>query len=565
MNHNREGISVEKYPINKQRTDKQPISRDSVKEHAGQSRADLAVLAASLLALIPFAARLFRYSISIDTEEMINAPQKMLTSWLYHERVGLVISKYLFGQTSFHYTVELVGTVLFLAAACLVWNRAVHRAAEGGWDWLFPLLFLTHPVVTEQLHFILQSMEVAWAVLLCLAAAGWLDDGCYEIWQRGQIPGKRSGWKIPAGILALIWSFSSYQSLVPLYIAAAAGLYLIRMERMRERYWAVALSQVGVFLIAFLLSRGAAKIGLYRATGSFEATAYVAGMVQWGTKPVIDCIRELYHYGVAILLGQGPYYTAAYLIALAGTVLVWLAGVFRSRSYLRITYVLAGVILYLTPFLLPLYLGGADQKRAQMTLAFVIAFGWWYLIRLIGRVALERKKCVSAGGEPVLDGQGCAPAGKTVRLGSVGLILAGVCAVLLAGLQWKQSWRLNQTAYKVYRQELALTEAVCEAIEETGAPPDAKVQIVGRWSPVMTEDMVAGETISWSFYEWDAEQAYGSTGRVIGLWNTLGYRYQAVDLAAAPDGVAAAAAMPVWPEEGAVRWDGSTVIVRIGE
>lgn len=615
------------------------------------NRKQLTVLFAGILALIPYGARLFQYSISIDTEMMINTPQRILTSWLYHERPGLVISKHLFGQTTFHYMVEIAGTWIFLIAACLVWQQAAgksilvrnaeaHRLSgrenvagqgtsagdvtahslpgQASFDWIFPLLFLTHPVVTEQIHFILQSMEVAWAILLCMIAAGWLAAGWQDIWlkkdrsgeeSRRKIGRKSARWKIPLGMLALVWAFCSYQSLVPLYIAAAAGLYLLQMEHMTGKYWPLALSQAGTFLAAFLLSRCASKIGLYTATGSFTSTAYVSGMVQWGARPAIECIKELYHYGRAILLGEGPYYTFAYLTVLAGTILMWLMGACKSRRYLRVTYVLAGIIFYLTPFLLPLYLGGADQKRAQVTLAFVLAFGWWYLIRLAGQVPVivgERTAAVGLTkkdelGEAAIkrgrhgnDGTGENAVraraengaekdkginarkdrnsrsnrnnriGKGTLTGAWMAALAVLCAILFAGLQWSQSWRLNQTAYSVYQQEQALTEAICEAIQETGAPEDAKVQIVGRWSPVLTENMVSGETIGWSFYEWDADKAYGSTERVVGLWNTLGYRYQTVDIIAAADGVAAANSMPVWPEEGAVRWDGSTVIVRVG-
>lgn len=527
----------------------------------------LLLLTACLLAVTPYAARLFQYSISIDTEMMINTPGRMLTSWLYHERPGLVVSKYLFGQTTFHYVTAVAGTVILLIAGCLLWNRMVYRAAgvkkngsgdgdvgTSSFDGVFPLLFLTHPSLAEQFHFTLQSLEVAWAVMLCLAAAGCQADGWYAILFKSngdrtdqKKKEKKNVWKILLGVAAMVWSFSSYQSLVPLYIAAAAGLYLLQMERMEGKYWRAAWSQVGVFTAAFLLSQCAGKIGLYLSTGSFASTAYVAGMVQWGTKPAGQCMRELYHYGLQILLGQGTFYTAAYLTALAGTVVVWMACVRRSRRYLRVTYVLAGIIFYLTPFLLPLYLGGADQVRAQMTLAFVIAFGWWYLLRLIrqlGRVCAETER--ARGG------------------GKLALPLAALLALLFAGIQWHQSWKLNQTAYQVYQQEMALSEAICQAIGETGAPEDASVQIVGRWTPIFTEAMARGETIGWSFYEWDADQVYGSTERVIGLWNTLGYTYQTVDQAAAMEGLAAASVMPVWPEAGSVRWDGSMVIVRIG-
>ena len=512
----------------------------------------------ALVCLLPFASKWIWKSISIDTEMMINTPQRMLTSWLYHERPGLVVSKYLFGQTSFHYGIEIAGTILFLTlfAVLLAW-AAKRLELPAKWPnpfvWIFPLLFLTHPALTEQLHFLLQSMEIAWAVLLCLAACLL---ACSALW-------KRQWLRLVPALILMAWSFSSYQSLMGLYIALCAGLYLLTFDRYQGEgrkaafWWKLALLHVLVFGAGFLLSRAAAIAGLYISTGSFQSTAYVSGMIKWGTQPATQCLRELFSYGRQILLGQGPHYTLAYLAAALGTLLT-LAWQYALRKKTgekapagSSAYWIAGVILYLSPFLLPLYLGGADQVRAQLALAFVIAFGWCYLILLLRRMLLGRT----------------AAAGRPARFSLFSMRSAFPAACLLACLfgilQFGQTVRLTYTAYEVYRQECEVSRQIAEAIEQTGAPEDAKVQFVGRLSPALTENMVRGETIGWSFYEWDAEKAYGSSERILGLWQTLGYEYQLISQEEAAGGMERAGTMPCWPEEGSVTWDGSTVIVRL--
>lgn len=553
-------------------------------------------LLAALAALLPYATRLVFRSISIDTEMMINTPERILTSWLYHERPGLVVSKYLFGQTTFHYEVAIAGAAILLMAACLVWNHIMSasvverqrassacsvNAAAGGergkaerFAWIFPLLFLTHPVMTEQFHFALQSMEVAWALLLCLMAAGMVSKG---LWQMRDAKGKGLAY-LSVGIAAMLWSFSSYQALVAVYIAAAAGLYLLQFtkaggEGTEESFcvstddcrvnssrfwWRLAILQVVCFLIGFLLSRGAAKIGLYISTGSTESTAYVAGMVKWGTQPFLQCVKDLYHYGMQIVTGQGVFYTLAYSAALIGTLIVVL--IRFPREHHRpgyAAYLLAGVILYVSPFLLPLYAGGPDQARAQIALAFVIAFGWYDLISL-----LALPQCGGRRGQKM---QEETAEKETVSRKPILIAAACILACFFAAIQYVQSIRLTFTAYQTYVQEYALTGELVEAVEATGAPEGAKVQFVGRWSPQMTRGMVRGETIGYSFYEWDAEKAYGSTERILGLWRTLGYEYEPVDLVAAPDGTARAKDKPCWPEAGSVTWDGSTVLIKLSE
>ncbi len=512
---------------------------------------------AALAALLPFASRLLWRSISIDTEQMINTPRQILLSWLYHERPGLVASKILFGQTKFLYNVEIIGAILFLTAACVAWAYFVRRASRQErskiFGLLFPLLYLTHPAMTEQFHFLLQSMEVAWAVFLCLTAAGLVSEW---LWQR------RTFWRLPVGVAAMAWGFCSYQSLVALYIAAAAGLFILYYDSERTEsgkedagkktgagafWWKLAFCQAAVFALGFALSRAAAKAGLYLSTGSTEPTAYVAGMVKWGRRPATECLRELYHYGKQTLFGQGAYHSLAYLTAAAGTIAMLAGGWFGrggkeqkngkkrcGRSAKGAAYLLAGVVLYLSPFLLPLYLGGASQARAQMALPFVVAFGWCYLLHRL------REKPFCAARLPAM---------------------AAACVFCAAQL-W-QTACLTRTAYEVYRQECILSREIAGALEEAGVPEGACVQFVGRWSPSPGPGMVRGETTGYSFYEWDAEKAYGSTQRILGLWETLGYRYTAVEPAAAPAGCERAAAMPCWPESGSVDWDGATAVVKL--
>lgn len=555
-------------------------------------RVYLVTLAAAVAALLPFASKLIWRSISIDTEQMINTPRQMLTSWLYHERPGLVISKYLFGQTEFRYNVEIIGTLAFLAAACMVWLYFIRQSLAPGtfgqedsgtealdgehlgrsswrqgpgifFSLVFPLLFLTHPALMEQLHFLLQSMEVAWSILLCFVAAGLLSEWCWH---------RRPLWRLLVGIVAMVWSFASYQSLTALYIAAAAGLFLLYYNVNAKKadtpvfWWRLAFSHVAVFVLGFVLSRAAAKAGLYIATGSTESTAYVAGMVKWGSRPAVECLRELYHYGKQMIGGQGPYYSLAYLTAALGTIAVLIgrwsyrrkSGQKENRS--NILYLLAGVVLYISPFLLPLYLGGAAQVRAQLAMPFVIAFGWSYLLYLLADTACESVE--GHGANTALSSKGhtadwLSAKGRLLTAGF--LLMAG--AFFLVQLQ--QTIRLERTAYEVYRQECVLSREIAEAVDAAGAPEGVRVQFVGRWSPSLTAGMVQGETTGNSFYEWDAEKAYGSTERILGLWATLGYLYESVELQAAPAGCERAADMPCWPEAGSVSWDGETVLIKL--
>ncbi len=128
-----------------------------------------------LLALFSHGTMLLGNSIGIDTEDLIALQGTFYEEWLSMGRQGLVFLKLIFGTGVFNPQLAGVMTLLFLTAACILWTSLF--SCISGKDsrtatFVFSGLLLVSPLITEQIYFKLQSMEVAFG--FCLMAVSLL-------------------------------------------------------------------------------------------------------------------------------------------------------------------------------------------------------------------------------------------------------------------------------------------------------------------------------------------------------------------------------------------------------
>ena len=109
-----------------------------------------------------------------------------------------------------------------------------------------------------------------------------------------------------------------------------------------------------------------------------------------------------------------------------------------------------------------------------------------------------------------------------------------------------------------------MTEEILLEIRRSGAPDDARVTVIGNWSPLLNGSMLKGNAVGYSFYEWDAHIPGAVSKRVTGYWNSMGYDYRDPSEKEMSRAEKAAARMPVWPADGSVvRMEKDLVIVRL--
>ena len=140
----------------------------------------ISILALWLLFL--YGVRIFYYDISIDSEAALSSQQELLDSWLTIDRFGLVFTKKLFFMSRFVPYVSNFLMILALGCSAFFFDFCVEewRGKDSRYRmffYIFPIAYVSAPCLAEQFFFTLQSFEIAWAGLLCMAAVY-----CFSRW-----------------------------------------------------------------------------------------------------------------------------------------------------------------------------------------------------------------------------------------------------------------------------------------------------------------------------------------------------------------------------------------------
>ena len=494
----------------------------------------ISILALWLLFL--YGVRIFYYDISIDSEAALSSQQELLDPWLTIDRFGLVFTKKLFFMSRFVPYVSNFLMILALGCSAFFFDFCVEewRGKDSRYRmffYIFPIAYVSAPCLAEQFFFTLQSFEIAWAGLLCMAAVY-----CFSRWLFYQ---KSFLWIIP-GTVFMVWSFGSYQAFASLFLSVALVSFLLSYQnpsvRLQEKksWLFCCLKYVTVFCVGLLLYVMAGKI--IRLSSGIEATDYVNNMYFWNSTDFRASLRSVLSDCARVYLGYWPeffhwMFAPAMLIC---SLLLLRRGRKMERNGFPF-YVAALALLVLSPVFLSFISGSHQPLRGQFSYVFVFAFF------LAGMTTLTRKSL------------------------AILCCLAGVFVSLQQGQRMTQ---LFHTAFVTYNQDKALAASLYERISQTAADAGLEeypVVFVGTKSANFTEDARKGEMIGASFFEWDASSYCGSTNRIIDFCDTLGYDMEKPTQEQASFAQTQAVSMPVWPAAGSVKQMNGIVIIKLSD
>ena len=491
------------------------------------------------LLLLSFWPRLLSDGISIDTELLINDAKDQLKIWMSSGRYGLVATKLLLGLLPFNAAATTLLTFAALYAfglllAFLTANLLGLTGERATGVFVLPAVFLTAPILAEQFNFLLQSVEMAFALCLCALSALWGSKWVLSPSRRGYLA---------LSVLCALWAMASYQALVVLVAALLLYCYLLlclhpQRPSLRGAPWRYA----GIFAGAGFLLFGANKLypaifgsGLYLDNPFvYEQVGYLSyldGMVRWGSKEASTCLANVLKAVQTGFLGDGLYHTPLYA---AASVLV--LGYAAVRCFLRgeahkTLFVLCSLGLVASPFLLSLALGGGVAPRTELCYPLPIAFALLLLWRLCS--------------------------GNRQR---------AVCVTLAMALCFSQGLGVSglyQLEGRKSKAETALAQAVAQSALAAGGG-EMPVVFIGKAHPG-PEAPVGTDLLVHSFFEWDAGVVYGSNYRIHGLIKTLGYSLTWPTQRQITAARALQTNMPVWPALGSVAQADGLVIVKLSQ
>lgn len=487
--------------------------------------------------LLSYGITLSGVRIGIDAETNMNDAATFLDSWYSIGRFSLVFLKNLTGLRELN---PMLANILMLVtmgtyglfADFLFFVFSGKSKSLRLFYMAFPALFLTHPCFVQQYVFSVQAFEVAFFILVCLAAVYLIS-----LWV---LYNTRNTW-IP-GLVLMVISFGAYQAIVAFYIAAALAIYLIYYYFHENKepffYLKAAVKYVLSFAAGYLVYNLCVRLVLLWQEGKGFQGEYLEGQLYWNRLSFETCIGSIKYYIRQVLFGDSVFYTRTFfffaLIFAVHLIYGWIKK--RRREYLL--YAAAAFLLVLSPFYLSLYQGGVILMRTQLALPFTAAF---FGAACAGLVFAERRY--------------------------LSAIAASVC-IYFAINQGTTASRALFSAQMTYEHDKIVAQCLLTRMQALGVKQqeEQRVAMVGKYYPLMPEGAgIREETVGYSFFEWDAASDVGVSKRGTGFLTALGFPLNPATPEEYQQALVYSAGMPVWPAEGSVAKMGDVIVVKFSE
>lgn len=486
---------------------------------------------AGVFLIIAYGIKVFQIAFSHDTEAIISVPDSLYNSWMTMGRYGLIFLKKVLGLYTFNPYLAAILMFLTMLAIVVIWGYLFFILTEKSENyskvsWIFPVIFLTTPMMAEQVSFLLQAFEVSLAILI-------LGVILLMIWH-GIFTGHYL-WYFPVVVFSAL-IFSVYQTMVPLFVSGAAATFLICYQKRAGSWWTVIFHLIGNFCAGLLVYEIVNKV-VMRLLG-ITTTSYISDQLMWGTLSVSECLDNIWNHICAAFSGQGFYYSVSFgvavIIAVFSVVFQWRKGV--KEYYL---YVIASIVFVMTPFLMTILMGQEPKMRTQLGLGFVTGFYFQYAAARFGHEGKKHKKSLAC---------------------------AVLClAILFSFHQSTKAADMFYTEYVQYQEDVRLALKISDRIDmlDLGETPEEPLVFVGARSPRLNNSGIRNlENIGHSFYEWSFTTGYGSF-IMRNFMASIGYYYNSPteeQIAAAEQ---AAQSMGVWPASDSVKLDNGVIVVRL--
>lgn len=506
----------------------------SLKDYFEKSR--MSILLFVFFLLLAYGVKVFNMALAHDTEAIISVPDSLYRSWVSLGRFGLPALKKVLGV--YHFNPYVASFLMFvtLIAVGIFWSWLFYelsfsRDSYQKRNWIFPTIFLTAPVMAEQLGFQLQTYEVALTflfigiALLCIFKALFQSKKIYFL----------------AALIFAFVSFSCYQTLVPLFVSGAVACFLViydtyqKVENAKSgvvEYIKIILALVAVFFIAFVMYHVCNSI--IQKAMNIVPVDYLSGQVLWQTEPVGTCLKNIGAYAAAVLSGQGIYYSLGFSIT-AILFLLYIIIRIKNKEKCYWVYLLSSLVLLLTPFMMGIVLAQAPKHRTELMLPFVTGFLIQYLA---GKCQTLSKKYYVY----------------------IAILFAGVVSI-------KQSMitsRLFYSEYVQYEEAARTAVKITDRIDQLNLgrnPAEPLVFIGGMTANLNASSIPDAENLGMSYYaSFDAE--YGSF-IMRNFFSTIGYHYQSATKEQIQQAERDAADMPNWPDTGSVDLKNGVIIVKL--
>lgn len=512
----------------KAKKQKNSLAFGNIREFCKNNKSSIII--ATIVLLITYGMKLFNITISHDTEAIISAPKELYNSWIALGRYGLIVWKKLFNTYTFNPYTATVLMFIMMVLNIIIWEYIFYSLYDekklfNKASFIFPILFFVSPIMVEQLSFTLQVVEVTFAFLLV---------GLSILFTWMAIGYNNCLFYLPSIILATL-AFATYQSTVPLFVAAVTATFLIYYFK-QEFYWSVIFKFIFVFFSSLILYILSNKFVQYIT--KIPQDKYIEEQVYWGKISVEQGIDNIITHIKEVFWGTGTFYNIAYFVAIMAMI-VMIVVVAKGEYINKYLFIIATVVFFITPFLMTILMGNEPNKRSQIVIAFVYAFvlqNFYYFLISCNRRILVIIKYVYA----------------------ISLLSFGVNQVQTAS-------NMFYMEYVQYSEDVRLAIKISDRIERLGygESPKLPVVFVGNRQPHLNKStMQPMELLGYSFYQVSFNTEHASWV-MNNFMDTIGFSYEMPTEKECAIADKYKDELEVWPNEGCIQEKAGVIIVKL--
>lgn len=493
----------------------------------------IAIFLLVVIIAITYGIKLYNLSISIDNEAAIVTADSIYSAWDSMGRIGLTFLKKILGVSVYNPYLAISTMIVLLLFICILYTSIFEYILKDLKSWhflVFSSIFVTSPILAEQLGFVMQSVEVLIG-MACLGLAlllffKYLEDGEKN--------------KIIFIIILLIFSFSIYQALSTVFVSFAIStvlLYYIKNKPTSKCVWFIIIKLIVVFFLSYILYY--CMTLLYFKFSGISRTDYTGDQIKWGILGLKQILCNLKNYILSSYFAKNIHYNYNLLITTIFVILYALSQMLQKKyNYLFYLIIIA---LLISPFFMGIILGDTPSIRTELCKVYTIAFLNMFILYL-----LDAEK---------------------VMLFEKALML--LIVVLSINNQIIHTTRLYYTEYITNLEQYTISEKISSEIEDiTGEySPKENIIFVGRLNLNRNESCYNKsqlELVGYSFYEVSFSTSHG-TYLMRNYMKTLGYNYVYPTNEQIESAELNSKSMPSWPQKGSIQKFDNYVIVKLSD
>lgn len=433
------------------------------------------LITAFVIGLLAYIIKLSTYSISIDTEILINDPKYQINSWISINRWGLTMTKELFHLIPINiYLTNICAFIIFFISVA-VWFANLDRLPKKKDNkiakLIFGLVIITTPILAEQFYFSLQSVEIALA-FLGISIAVYL--------QSKWIDGSKFWVAIPA-ILLVTYSFGCYQAFVPLFITICLFDYICRYDGKIEIKRII--KYLSIFVISFILNIIIDK--LFKYFKGIDSTNYLSNQIFWGTERKLFTIDRVIRSVWGSFIGTGVHETVSYgILFILMTLVLNESKNLKNNKFFYLVYI---VFFAVIPFITTIIKGFPEVARAKFAIPFVTGFALYYIL-----LNSDRKEILN---------------------------MTKIVAVYVIIVQTVTTFMLFYSDYNRYKEDVEVAKKIKRDFEGHNSARKP-IFFVGKYKSKNVK--LKGEALGESFFAHDSNTVVGCSFRAVTFMRTLG-------------------------------------------